>query len=156
EAFTWQLQLAAKRNCAASIHCLQAWGRLRDLLRDNPPPARGFLLHSYGGSKEMVEPLAKLGAYFSFPGYFMHERKVRQREAFRVVPLDRLLIETDAPDQLPPDSHIRFPLTDTAGKTINHPANLGAIYEFVAKERGMALDELSARIEENFLRLFGA
>ena len=40
EAFTWQLRLAAERNVAASIHCLQAWGRLHDLLRDNPRPAR--------------------------------------------------------------------------------------------------------------------
>ena len=156
EAFIWQLGIAAERNLPASIHCLQAWGRMHDLLRDNPRPARGFLLHSYGGSKEMVGPLTKLGAYFSFPGYFMHERKERQREAFRVVPLDRLLIETDAPDQLLPDAANRFPLNDAAGKPINHPANLAAVYEFVAKERGMPLESFASQMEENFLRLFGS
>jgi TatD DNase family protein len=155
EAFVWQLCLAAARNLPVSIHCLQAWGRLHELLRDNPRPERGFLLHSYGGSMEMVDPLARLGAYFSFPGYYIHERKTRQREAFRQVPIDRLLIETDAPDQLPPDSHIRFPLRDHAGQAINHPANLPAIYDFVARERGMPLDDLSGQIEENFQRLFG-
>lgn len=155
DACAWQLHLAAERNLPASIHCLKAWGRMHDLLRDNPRPARGFLLHSYGGSKEMVVPLAKLGAYFSFPGYFMHERKERQREAFRVVPLDRLLIETDAPDQLLPDAANHFPLNDAAGKPINHPANLAAVYEFVAKERGMALERFASQIEENFLRMFG-
>ena len=156
EAFTWQLRAAAERNLPASIHCLQAWGRLHELLRDHPRPKRGFLLHSYGGSKEMVEPLAKLGAYFSFPGYFMHERKTRQREAFQAVPLERLLIETDAPDQLLPEPHDRFPLTDHAGKPLNHPANLSVIYEFMAKERGMPLAEFAFRIEENFQRLFGS
>ena len=155
DAFAWQLRLAAERNLPASIHCLQAWGRLHELLRDTPRPARGFLLHSYGGSKEMVEPLAKLGAYFSFPGYFMHERKVKQREAFRAVPLDRLLIETDAPDQLLPDAHNRFPLPDASGKPLNHPANLPAIYEFVAGERGLSIPEFTAQIEENFMKLFG-
>jgi TatD DNase family protein len=155
EAFAWQLQLAAERILPVSIHCLQAWGRLHELLRDNPRPPRGFLLHSYGGSKEMVEPLAKLGAYFSFPGYFMHERKARQREVFQAVPLERLLIETDAPDQLLPDTHNRFPMNDAAGKPINHPANLGAVYEFMAEERGIPLSDFAARIEENFLRLFG-
>jgi len=75
EVFVAQLRLAAERNLAASLHCLQAWGRLHDLLREQPRPARGFLLHSYGGPAEMVAPLAKLGARFSFPGYFMHERK---------------------------------------------------------------------------------
>jgi TatD DNase family protein len=155
EVFVWQLRVAAERNVAASIHCLQAWGRLNELLRDNPRPARGFLLHSYGGSKEMVEPLAKLGAYFSFPGYFIHERKERQREAFRHVPLDRLLIETDAPDQLLPESHDEFRLKDDSGNPVNHPANLKSIYEFVAKERGMQLDEFAPKIEQNFQRLFG-
>ena len=154
EAFIWQLQLAAERNIGASIHCLQAWGRMHELLRDSPRPARGFLLHSYGGSKEMVAPLAKLGAYFSFPGYFMHERKIRQREAFAVVPLDRLLIETDAPDQLLPESANQFPLHDADGKILNHPANLRAIYEFVARERGLTLEALAAQVEENFSRLF--
>ncbi len=155
ETFLWQLGASAERNLPASIHCLQAWGRMHDLLRDHPRPARGFLLHSYGGSKEMVGPLAKLGAYFSFPGYFMHEKKERQRETFRVVPLDRLLIETDAPDQLLPESANRFPLNDDAGKPINHPANLAAVYEFVAKERALPLESFAGQIEENFLQLFG-
>ena len=104
---------------------------------------------------EMVAPLAKLGAYFSFPGYYLHERKARQREACRAVPLDRLLIETDAPDQLLPDSENRFPLHDSSGKPLNHPANLGRIYEFVANERGMKLEEFAGAIEQNFVRLFG-
>ncbi|HWN93843.1 MAG TPA: TatD family hydrolase [Methylomirabilota bacterium] len=155
DAFIWQLHLATERNLPVSIHCLQAWGRLHELLRDNPRPERGFLLHSFGGSKEMVEPLVKLGAYFSFPGYFMHERKVRQRDAFQCVPLDRLLIETDAPDQLLPDSDNSFPLHDSAGKVINHPANLTRVYEFMAVQRRIAPERFAASIEENFLRLFG-
>src|SRR5688572_9314512 len=155
EAFVAQLRVAAERNLAASIHCLRAWGRLHELLRETPRPARGFLLHSYGGSKEMVEPLAKLGAYFSFPGYFMHERKTRQRDTFRAVPPERLLIETDAPDQLLPDLSNRFPLNDSAGKPLNHPANLDAVYEFVAKERGLLLSTLASQLENNFARLFG-
>lgn len=155
DAFVWQLGLAAERNVASSIHCLQAWGRLHELLRDNPRPQRGFLLHSYGGSKEMIEPLAKLGAYFSFPGYFMHERKARQRETFRHVPLDRLLIETDAPDQLLPETHNRFPLRDSTGQPVNHPANLGAVYEFMAALRGISIEELAGRLEGNFVALFG-
>lgn len=157
EVFVAQLRLAAERNLAASLHCLQAWGRLYDLLRENPRPARGFLLHSYGGPAEMVAPLAKLGAHFSFPGYFMHERKARQREAFKQVPADRLLIETDAPDQLLPDTATAHPLTNPGtGKPLNHPANLPAVYRFMAELRGVPLAELTAQVEANFRRLFGA
>jgi TatD DNase family protein len=154
EVFLAQLRLAAERNLAASIHCLQTWGRLLELLRTNPRPARGFLLHSYGGPAEMVAPLAKLGAHFSFPGYFMHERKARQRETFKLVPADRLLIETDAPDQLLPDSANVHPLTDTrTGKPLNHPANLPAVYQFMADLRGEPLTTLAAQVAENFRRL---
>lgn len=155
EVFVAQLRLAAERNLAASLHCLQAWGRLHDLLREQPRPARGFLLHSYGGPAEMVAPLAKLGARFSFPGYFIHERKARQRETFKAVPLERLLIETDAPDQLLPDMANRHLLTDTlTGKPLNHPANLPAVYQFMAELRGVPLAELTAQVQENFRQLF--
>jgi TatD DNase family protein len=156
EVFVAQLRLAAERNLPVSIHCLQAWGRLFDLLKAGPRPERGFLLHSYGGPQEMVKPLADLGAYFSLPGYFAHERKHRQRETFRHVPRERLLIETDAPDQLLPDTRNRFPLTESAaGKPLNHPANLAAVYAFAGTLLGEPLDSFAARVEENFLRLFG-
>lgn len=155
EVFLAQLRLAAERNLAASLHCLQTWGRLLELLRTTPRPARGFLLHSYGGPVEMVAPLVKLGAHFSFPGYFMHERKARQRETFKLVPAGRLLIETDAPDQLLPDAANANPLADPATrKPLNHPANLPAVYQFVAELRGVPLVELAAQVDENFRRLF--
>src|ERR1019366_5990338 len=126
------LQIAAARNLPVSIHCLQAWGRLHELLRDHPRPARGFVLHSFGGPAEMIPAFAKLGAYFSFPGYFLHERKPRQRETFRQVPPDRLLIETDAPDQPLPDEKVLHPLVAADGRPLNHPANLVAVYAGLA------------------------
>ena len=121
EVFLAQLHLAAARDLPVSIHGLQAWGRLYDLLRAGPRPRRGFLLHSYGGPREMVAPLAALGAYFSFPGCYAHARKTRQRETFRHVPSDRLLIETDAPDQSLPEACNPHALTDALGQPINHP-----------------------------------
>jgi TatD DNase family protein len=156
EVFIWQLRLAAERNLPVSIHCLQAWGPLVEILRREPRPRCGFVLHSYGGSAELVAPLAKLGAYFSLPGYFAHERKHRQREAFLTVPPDRMLIETDAPDQLLPAARNRHPLADSStGKELNHPANLVAVYEFAAELFGEPVEQLAARVEENFHRLFG-
>jgi TatD DNase family protein len=154
EVFIWQLRLAAERNLPASIHCLRAWGRLLEILRQEPRPARGFLLHSYGGAPELIPELARLGAYFSLPGYFAQERKARQRETFRHVPADRLLIETDAPDQPLPAERNRFPLLDADGKPVNHPANLRAVYDFAAELLGQPAEKLAEQIEANFLRLF--
>jgi TatD DNase family protein len=155
EVFLAQLRIAAERNLPVSIHCLQAWGRLHELLRDHPRPARGCVLHSFGGPAEMIPAFAKLGAYFSFPGYFLHERKLRQRETFKHVPRDRLLIETDAPDQLLPLEKILHPLTDVTGRPLNHPANLPAVYAGLAEFLGEKVDALAARVAENFQRAFG-
>ncbi|HZI31400.1 MAG TPA: TatD family hydrolase, partial [Candidatus Binatia bacterium] len=153
-AFLAQLDVATERNLPVSIHCLQTWGRLHDLLRDNPRPACGFVLHSFGGPAEMIPAFTKLGAYFSFPGYFLHERKLRQREAFKQVPPDRLLIETDAPDQHLPEDKILHPLTTVDGKPLNHPANLPAVYSGLAEWLGEPVESLAERVEENFVRLF--
>ena len=155
EAFLAQLRIAAERDRPVSIHCLQAWGRLLELLKAVPRPARGFLLHSFGGPAEMIPAFAGLGAYFSFPGYFLQERKGRQREAFRHVPPARLLVETDAPDQPLPPEKILAPLTDAAGKPLNHPANLPAVYSGLAEFFGEPPETLASRVEENFQRLFG-
>jgi TatD DNase family protein len=168
EVFLAQLALAAERDLPVSIHCLRAWGRLLELLRAQALPASGFLLHSYGGPKEMVEPLAKLGAYFSFPGYYLHARKSRQREAFLAVPPDRLLIETDAPDQRLPspveaDPAFRSILESAkvpsltcakTGQPLNHPANLPWIYKCLARFLGESEMSLVQRVEANFNRLF--
>ena len=156
QVFIWQLRLAAERNLPVSIHCLEAWGKLFDLLRVESRPHCGFLLHSYGGPKEMIKPLTELGAYFSLPGYFAHERKSRQREVFRHVPIERLLIETDAPDQSLPPELVRYECNDPkSGKLVNHPANLAAVYEFAAELVSLPLDQFVPRVEANFRELFG-
>jgi TatD DNase family protein len=153
--FLAQLRLAAERDLPVSIHCLQAWGRLHELLRAHPRPARGLVLHSFGGPAEMIPAFTQLGAYFSFPGYFLHKRKLRQREAFMTVPPERLLIETDAPDQPLPAEKNRQPLADAAGQPLNHPANLVSVYAGLAEILGEKTESLAARIEDNFLRVFG-
>lgn len=158
EAFVAQWKLAVRLDRAVTIHCLNAWGRLIEIIKALPVPSRGFLLHSYGGSAELVPELTRMGAYFSFPGYFALDRKQRQREVFRRIPNDRLLVETDAPDQLPPASLIRFPLygPEPERRNLNHPANLPGIYAYLANWLAMPLPALAAQVELNFCRLFGS
>ncbi len=156
DAFTWQLRLAAKRDLPATIHCLDAWGVLDETLRANPRPERGFLLHAYGGSIPLMREFARLGAYFSFNGYFLGERQAAKRAVFTEVPLDRLLVETDAPAMPLPANRRTHELPGLAdGNPINHPANLRAVYQGLAELRGMSLDRLAAHVAENFHRLFG-
>ena len=142
--FISQLNLATERNLPMSIHCLKAWGLMLEILESKPLPNRGFLLHSYSGSAELIPRLAALGAYFSFSGYFLHERKQSIRNTFTKIPPERLLIETDAPDMEPPNVYIKYPLESG----LNHPANIGNI----TAEASKFLD--TSQTNDNFKRLF--
>lgn len=168
--FLPQLALAAKHNRPVTIHCLQAWGALDALLHAHPVPARGFLLHAYAGPAELVPRFAALGAHFSFNGYFLKETpkttchltsdkppKPSRLETFKIIPFDRLLIETDAPAMPLPQSwrtHKLPPAPD--GSPVNHPGNLAAAYTALASLRGVSLPDLTAQITANFTRFFGS
>ena len=155
DVFSAQLALAAELNRAPSIHCVRAIGALHDLLRTAKLPARGFLLHSYSGPIELAQPFADLGAYFSYNGNFLHPKHTAKSGVFRAVPIERLLVETDAPATELPAPHRRFTLPDTAaGEHVNHPANLAATYAALARIRGLTVEALAAQVAENFQRLF--
>lgn len=152
-ALRFSIELAIHYRRPLSIHCLRAWGALRAVLEDYAPIETGFLLHAYSGSKEMIAPFSEMGAYFSFSGYFGHERKAKRRAAFERVPRDRLLIETDAPDMLPPENWIerRFP----EAPEHHHPANVSAVYQLASTVLKFPIDALTTQVGENFQRLFG-
>jgi TatD DNase family protein len=155
EVFAAQLVLAAELNRAASIHCVQAWGALFDLLKKTARPARGFLLHGYAGPAEMIKSFTGLGAYYSFNLQLLEPRHAARLNNFRHIPAKRLLVETDAPTKAPPPEKNRFPLgPGPDGSAINHPANIAAAYDALAELRGVTLEVLTAQVERNFTRLF--
>lgn len=156
DVFHQQLCMAAARERPVSIHCLQAWGPLVELLEQGPVPCCGFVLHSYGGSVETAERLAGLGAYFSLSGACAHPRRKRGWDTFRQLPPDRILLETDAPDQRLPDERVRFPLTGPGGHPLNHPAQIAEVYRFAAETLfRQPVDHFAAQVADNFRRIFG-
>lgn len=157
EVFLKQLALACSENRPVTIHCLQAFGALEGLLRHVNTPEHGFLLHAYGGPAEMVAKFAERGAYFSFNGAFLDDRHHAKRDAFRRVPADRLLVETDAPAMPLPPTRERYSLPHAAdGSRVNHPANLLVAYEGLAELRGCSVEELAAQVADNFACFFGS
>ena len=154
ECFRLQFALATARDLPATIHCIRAWGALWDIIREGTVPPRGFLLHAYGGPAEMVAGFLDRGAYFSFSPYFLHERKSAQREIFKRLPADRVLVETDAPDLPPPPERNPRPLAGADGKPLNHPANILVAYDALAEIRGVTRGELTTQVAENFTRFF--
>lgn len=146
--FLKQVEIAAAAGRAMTVHCLKAWEELFAAMDDAPEWPEKFLMHSFGGSAEVAERLLKKGAWFSFSGYFLQERKARVLELFKRLPEDRILLETDAPDMMPPESCVKFPL----GDEINHPANLRGIAEAFEAEMG---GNVLAQVRENGRRFWG-
>ncbi|XP_021818744.1 uncharacterized protein LOC110760737 isoform X6 [Prunus avium] len=99
--FRQQLELAKELKRPASIHCVRAFGDLLQIMKSLGPFPAGVILHSYLGSAEMVPEFANLGAYFSFSGFLMSMKVHKAKRMLKMVPSERILLETDAPDALP-------------------------------------------------------
>jgi TatD DNase family protein len=144
--FREQIQIAVELGRPVTIHCLKAWEELFDEIDQADAWPEKFLMHSFGGSIEIAQRLMKHGAWFSFSGYFLQERKVKVLEVFKQLPKDRILLETDAPDMMPPSDLVKFALSEG----VNHPANLGAIAEAFEKELGEGTIEQIAENGKRF------
>jgi len=147
------LALAREYERPITIHCLHAWQPLTQALRESPPPSCGFLLHAFGGSHELMKQLTDLGAYFSFNPSFLHPNRTKKRAVYAEVPVDRLLVETDAPAMPPPTDLTRYPLPHEPDQPpLSHPGNLALAYEGLAEIRQIDPLHLEHIVQENFLR----
>jgi TatD DNase family protein len=155
EVFRLQLDLACRLQRPVMVHCVRAWGWLMDVLGSSPPLPRGMLIHAFGGAVELIRPLADRGAHFSFAGDVLDEAKARKRAAVAEVPLDRLLLETDAPDILLPRQLRRSPLRDEKGKEKSEPSDLREVLRGVARLRRQPEEELAEAVWDNARRFLG-
>lgn len=137
------LALARRFSLPVVLHALRTLDPLLALLREEEPLPAGGVLHSYSGSAEQVAPFAALGLHFSFAGPVTYERAKKPLLAARAVPPDRLLVETDAPDQTPRPHRGR-----------NEPALLPGIAAALAAAVGLAVAELDASTTANARALF--
>jgi len=82
-------------------HVYRAHPHFQRLLKRRPIPSAGLVLHSYSGSHELARFYAERGCHFSFAGPVTFTEARRPLEALRAIPPERLMAETDAPDQAP-------------------------------------------------------
>ena len=141
--FEKQLEMAEKYGMPVVIHDREAHGDCFDAVCRHPKLTGVF--HSYSGSAEMARDLVRRGWYISFSGVVTFKNAPKVREAVAAVPLDRILIETDAP-YLAPVPH--------RGK-LNHSGHMRYTAAAVAEVKGILTDELIRITRENAARLFG-
>lgn len=144
--FHQMLDLAIEIGKPISIHSRDAFEETlaavasRDVFRKV-----GGVLHCFTGDVAQAAQYVALGAYISLSGIVTFKKAEGLRDVARSVPLDRLLIETDAPF-LTPEPH--------RGKR-NEPCFVGRVAEVIAQSRGLTTAEVADATTKNAARLFG-
>ena len=145
EVFIRQIRTAKSLNLPIIIHSRDADDETVEILTQecSYPNFKG-IMHCFGGTAEMAQDLMKIGFLISFAGNVTFKKAENLRDAARVVPLEKLLIETDCPFLAP---------VPNRGKR-NEPAFVVHTAQFLADFYDVELGELASRTTANFLKLF--
>lgn len=145
--FAAQLAIAKELDLPVIIHCRDAALPMRELLQEfweHNEAVRG-VMHCWGGTPEETQWFLDLGFYISFSGIVTFKNALAIQESAKIVPSDRLLIETDCPFLAP---------VPKRGKR-NEPAYVRHVAERVAELRGIPLETLAEQTTHNACQLFG-
>jgi TatD DNase family protein len=142
-AFRAQLAIAQECGLPVVVHSRAAEAETVTTLAE--AGTRAGVLHSFSGSLEVAEQALALGLHISLTGPVSYPKAEHQRELARLIPLDRLLLETDCP-YLAPQAR--------RGKR-NEPAFLRFTAEAIATARGVAVEQIIAATTANTIELFG-
>lgn len=144
QRFETQLEVAGELGLPVIVHTRAAREDTLACLRAHGNPAAGGVLHCFTEDRAMAEAAIELGFYVSFSGILTFRNAGDLRETARHLPLERLLVETDAP-YLAPVPH--------RGKT-NEPQFVCEVAACLAELRGLPVDQLARITSENCERLF--
>ncbi len=152
--FLYQLDLAWRRKLPVILHVRDAHRDALRILRWHPARKLGGVIHCFYGSKEIAEQYLKLGYHIGIGGSVLQqeERAKDLWEAIPQIPLDRILVETDAPFILPYCKDVIQP------KLLRRARNTSLILPEVIKRigalKGISPDEVAQAATENTIRLF--
>jgi TatD DNase family protein len=145
DGFRRHIAAARETGLPLEIHARDADEDTLAILRDeHAQGAFPAILHCFTGGRELALGAVDLGLYVSFSGVVSFKNSEALRDIAREVPLDRLLVETDAPFLAP---------VPYRGKT-NEPALVVHTAAALAAARGVTPDEIAAATTDNFFRLF--
>ncbi len=143
-AFREQLDLARRLDLPICLHDRESTDDLLEILREAPGEHRG-VVHSFLGGSDLARAFLDLGLHLGIGGPVTFPKNGALREAVRGVPIERLLIETDAPYLTPVPYRGRR----------NEPSYVVHVAGEVAKLKGVDVEDIARRTTENAVRLFG-
>ena len=142
--FARQLELSQELKMPFVIHDRDAHGDTMDILRATHLKTTG-VFHCYAGSREMAREVLNKGLYIAFGGSLTFKNSVHPKEVAAYVPLDRIVLETDAPYLAP---------TPQRGRR-NDSRYMHFVAETIAQIKGISYDEVARVTYENGKKLFG-
>ncbi|MGI5309668.1 TatD family hydrolase [Rheinheimera sp. WS51] len=145
-AFVNHIAVANRVNKPLIIHTREARQDTLDLMRSYKAENAGGVLHCFTESWDMAKAAMDMGFYISISGIMTFRNANELRDVVKKIPLDRLLIETDAPYLAP----VPF-----RGKT-NQPAYVTAVAKAIAELKGISVEDLAQVTTDNFYQLFTA
>jgi len=143
-SFRSQIRVAKIVNKPIIVHTRDAREATLEILRSEGAEQVGGVLHCFTESLEMAQAAMEMGFYISVSGIVTFKNAKELQAVIKEIPLERLLVETDAP-YLAPVPH--------RGQE-NEPAYTRDVAKFVANLKGVTLEELAAVTTANFFRLF--
>ncbi|HXE77550.1 MAG TPA: TatD family hydrolase [Rhodanobacter sp.] len=147
-----QLKLARRHGLPVILHVRRSADRLLKALRDlaGPDGLWHGIAHAFNGSEVQAAQFVALGFKLGFGGAVTFERALQLRRLAATLPLDAIVLETDAPD-IPPHWLYKTMQQRAAGEPQgrNEPAELPRIAQVVADLRGLALDDLAQATVRN-------
>jgi TatD DNase family protein len=144
QVFREQIHLAGRLSLPIVIHTREAEEDTFRILEEAGARDIGGVFHCFTGDREMAKRCLDIGFYLSLAGIVTFPRALELKEVAKMVPLDRLLIETDSPF-LAPVPH--------RGKR-NEPAHVARVAEVIADLRGTTADAIASATHQNHVRLF--
>jgi TatD DNase family protein len=144
QVFREQIRLAQRLKRPIVIHTREAEDDTFRILTEERAPEIGGVFHCFTGDRDMARRALDIGFHLSLAGIVTFPRALELKEVARMVPLDRLLIETDSPF-LAPVPH---------RGTRNEPAHVARVAEVIAELRNTSAEAVAAATSENFDRLF--
>ncbi|MBO2516477.1 MAG: hydrolase TatD [Clostridiales bacterium] len=138
-----QIDLAVRLDVPVIFHIRDAHGDMIDILRARKQLPRG-IIHCFSGSAETAAEYLRMGFYISFAGPVTFKKAPHLWEAAAVVPLDRLMIETDSPYLAPEPVRGRR----------NDPRNVKYVAEKLAALKGISPDELAGITYNNAMTVY--
>ncbi len=145
KVFRLCLQLAQELDIPAVIHSREAAEDTIKIIREENRGNLKGVMHCFSGDAYLAHSTLDLGLYISFTGNITFPKAVNLREAAKLIPLERLMIETDCPFLAPQDFR---------GKR-NEPAYVVKVAEKIAEVKGLAPEEVALATTKNARALFG-